>query len=127
MYIKKTSLQLALLANAFFSASTGIALLIAPNILAAQLGIANPHILQIIGGGLLLFVVSLVYTVKQVPISTQQVKVIIWQDALWVLGSIIILIFQLFSLTSIGYAAVAIIALIVAGLAIWQYRSLPVG
>lgn len=120
-----SSLRRALLANAIFSALTGLALATMALYFGQFLGVTNPLVLRIIGIGLLFFVVILLRTAVQQEINTQHVKVIISLDVLWVIGSITLLGLQLFSLSLTGYWAVAIIALIVAGLSYWQFRSLP--
>lgn len=123
--LSRQPIRTALLANALFSAVSGIILLLAAPFLAAQFGLASPLSLRIIGAGLLIFVLSLLHAASRPLVSRRQVLSIIIQDALWVLASLIILIIRPFGLSSVGLWAVALVAMIVAGLAFWQSRVIP--
>ena len=119
------SLRRALYTNATFSTICGLVLSIFPVALAQFLGAANPLILRLIGIGLLLFVASLIHAATRPTISRQQVQIIIFQDLLWVVGSIALLIIRPFGLSTVGLWSVDAIAIIVGVFAYWQYRHLP--
>ncbi|MEO0725783.1 MAG: hypothetical protein AAFZ63_14675 [Bacteroidota bacterium] len=123
--VQNQPLRRAILANAAFSTFCGLALTAVPAWIAQHMGISTPLILRLIGIGLLIFVVSLVYTATRPEISRQQVQVIIAQDLLWVMGSIVLLIIRPFGLSTVGLWAVDVVAIMVAVFAYWQYRHLP--
>lgn len=115
------SLRTALKFNAAFSLSTGLILLIIPETMAAHLGVKMSIVLIVIGIGLLLFVAVLLATAFAKTLSLPSVRAIIILDALWVIGSLGLLIFQPFQLLARGYLIIGMVAAIVAGLGYWQY------
>ncbi len=118
--MQNKKLKITLIANALFSALSGLTMSYFHMSLAMWMGIAQPKILIFIGLGLLLFSISLYRTAQSNFTSTKQVKVIIWQDWLWVIGSAIIILTQSFGLNTVGYVAIGIVAIIVADFAILQ-------
>lgn len=104
-------IQKSLAINALFSGISGI-ILIAFNQKIAQLfEIQNSAVFWIIGLLLLLFTSTLLLEIrKQRPL---RIYLIIIQDFIWVLGSIIIILFKPFEISSFGYSSIGIVALIV--------------
>ncbi len=88
------------------------------------MGITQPMVLIVVGIGLLFFTATIIYHATRKTISATQVKLIIVQDGLWVIGSAIILAFKLFSLTVTGYILIAVVALVVADFGFLQYFGL---
>ena len=86
--------------------------------------IHNRWILPIVGVGLVLFAVSVLWTGFGNPLNVKMAKSIIVQDLLWVVGSAIVLIGNFFSLSSIGNEMILIVAMIVAGFAAFQALGL---
>ncbi len=115
----------ALKANAVFSALSGITLISLAQLVADSFALSNPLILQIIGAGLLFFVLGLLYTATRPTIKRTHVQRIILLDLSWVLASIVLLVVRPFGLNSFAHGEIALVALIVASLAYWQYRVLP--
>ncbi len=117
-------LKNTLLINALFSMiSGGIAYLFSTKI-SFWMNIENDFILQILGIGLILFggfVLSQAFAKKA---NYLLIKSIIIQDWIWVFGSIGIIVFQLFNLSTNGYLLIGIIAIVVANFAIFQKRYL---
>jgi hypothetical protein len=120
--MQNKKLKIILTANAIFSIGSGLSMLSFGNFLGSKMGIAQPQVFIPLGIGLLLFGLFLIHTARQKFISTKKVKLIIWQDWLWVIGSAIIIATQAFELYFIGYIIIGIVALIVADFAILQSR-----
>lgn len=118
-------LKNALNANAVFSATSGLTLVIFNSSIAEIMNIKYPLILLGIGIGLLLFAGSIVAITVKPDIQTKQVKMIIWQDWAWVAGSAVILIFNPFDLSVPGNTLIAVVAIIVATLAFIQQKRIP--
>jgi Kef-type K+ transport system membrane component KefB len=113
-----THLKRALLANAIFSGISGITLLATAPQLSEMMNIANPWVLRIVGACLLFFVLQLAGAVRK-P-DPKMVRVIIIQDWLWVMGTVIIISAGLFGLSAQGYWLMIAVAAVVAVLALAQ-------
>lgn len=120
----RKNLRAVLKANAAFSSASGIVLIIAKQPIAELMHIKYPEILMYIGIGLLAFAVSLVFTAIKSTLSVPQVKMIIWQDWAWVIGSTVIVAFQLFEMSTIAYVLVTVVALLVGLFAVLQAKHL---
>ena len=104
-------LQKALKNNALFSSISGIIMILLNNQLANLFGITNNSIFWIVGLILIYFAITIWYEIQK-----QRRLAILWiiiQDYTWVLGSIILLIFNPFQVTLMGNLIIGIIALIV--------------
>lgn len=113
-------LRNVLKANAVFSMLSGAAMLIFSQAISDWMNIANPIVLMIIGGGLILFGGFVWYQGSRKSLNLKEVKSIIIQDWLWVIGSVVIIGLQLFQINFQGYILMGIIALIVADFAFFQ-------
>ncbi len=118
------NLKWALYTNAAFSATSGILLIVFHRYISALMGIPYSWILLIVGISLLLFVGMILYTVTRKQIQPLLVRAIIVQDWLWVVGSTMIVGFQLLDLSLLGYVLVVVVAIIVILMAIYQKRAL---
>ena len=115
-------LQKSLLFNAVFSGITGILLVSIPKVISEIFSTSNTAVFWVLGIGLLLFAATLIFTIKtQNPLG---VLVIIIMDYLWVLGSIVILAFQPFAISTVGGGIIAAVALVVLLIAINQAKAL---
>lgn len=114
------SLRAALLANAVFSASCGLLMLVWPVLIEAWLGIRAPLLLRVLGFGLLLFAADLLHQATRPRLATWRALYASVSDLLWVIGSTVglLLFSKLFSLTGVG--VVLIVAVIVLALGGWQ-------
>ena len=122
-------LRLALKANAGFSAFSGLVLIFFHRPIAGFMGLSDGTALWIIGLGLLVFVFSLWRNATRAEIDRKQVRLIILQDWLWVLGSATLIILQAFGISPGGYLAIGLVALIVADFAVLQsifLKKMPV-
>jgi len=115
-------LQKSLLTNALFSGMSGIILVALYKHIANLFDISNTSVFWIIGVALIFFSVTIIYEIRrQNPLG---VLVIIIQDYLWVLGSIILLIAQPFEVSNTGNSIIAIVALVVLFMAFNQAKAL---
>ena len=121
----KQPIKTALLGNAIFSTISGLLLLFFSNSINTWMGISLSWILPLIGLGLLGFAASLFLLSRKQTITRNAVIAVIIQDALWVLGSIIIVALGAFNLSEIGYEMIIVVAIIVAGFGGWQWLVLP--
>ncbi|MEO0337839.1 MAG: hypothetical protein AAF242_01365 [Bacteroidota bacterium] len=117
-------LYLVLLTNAVFSGLNGVIMTLFSKPIAAWMGISNSIILLIIGLVLLGFA-AFILTInnQQVP-NTKAIRFIVSQDMLWVLGSVILLVWNPFQMLSLGKGLIAVIAVIVGVFAFLQNRYL---
>lgn len=122
MKISKNKLQLTLNGNASFSLISGLLLIIFPEQVSNIMGLENPLIFSIIGIGLLLFVALILYTIKRKNTNYLLVKSIIIQDLIWVIASILLLLFDPFNISFSGKIIVSIVACIVFYFALLQYK-----
>ncbi|MDN5204556.1 hypothetical protein QQ008_24400 [Fulvivirgaceae bacterium BMA10] len=110
--------------NATFSTVSGVILILLHKTVASWMNAGNSLVLMYIGIALLLFAGSLFMTAHKKELSIKQVKFIILQDWLWVIGSFIIIALQAFQLNTQAYILIAIVALIVALFAMGQRKFL---
>lgn len=121
-----SKLRKVLMGNAAFSGVSGLALSLFSQAIASWMGVAQSFILLAIGIGLILFSVSLIVAGRKKELNRKNIQFIIFQDWAWVFGSAVIIIFQLFNLTQLGYWLVADVAIIVAAFAVFQGKYLKV-
>ena len=101
-------LPIALAANAGFSLLSGLLLTTFPKYLAGVFA-ATTHIpFLLIGLGLIFFAYTIFIELK--PQRSHKVLAIIIQDLIWVIGSILILIFRPLPIAAIGYSIITWVA-----------------
>ena len=122
MKTSKNRLQLALKGNASFSSISGFLLIIFPDQVSNIMEQENPLVFSIIGIGLLLFVALILYTIKRKNTNYLLLKSIIIQDLIWVIASILLLLFDPFNISFSGKIIVSIVACIVFYFALLQYK-----
>lgn len=113
-----------LLINSLFSFICGLSMLILNDQLNTFFHISNPLIFNIIGLNLIFFSFIVIFTAISKPLKTLLIKIIIILDILWVIGSLIIVVFQLFELSGNGYFAIGLVGIFIAFLAYQQNRNL---
>ena len=121
-------LRLVLLANALFSAASGLALAIAPESISellfaktfALFGLAPATLVFELGVGLLIFAGFVAFTARQKTLSLGQAKLIVLADLLWIVDSAAVLAVFPDYLSPIGFHGVLITAVIVLVLALGQ-------
>lgn len=113
-----------LFANVAFSAISALAMLVGAKPLAAFLGLGGPLPLLIVGAGLIPFGLMVFMAAREEPVSAEKVTQIAIADALWVVGSYVLIFGPWVGLTAQGKWAVGIVAEIVALFAILEYVAL---
>lgn len=117
-------LRYAIKGNAIFSISSAITLLLSSRPIAKIMNLAAPKSLVYIGIGLFIFAITLFHNAFRKELKSTQIRFIIIQDWLWVIGSLILLIWNPFGISMIGNYIIAGVALIVTIFAILQHRTL---
>ena len=115
-------LQKALQLNALFSGFSGILFVAAHNRVADLFDTPNSSVFQAIGAALIYFSFTIIFEIKHQNLL--RVLFIIIQDFLWVIGSLILFIFQPFDISMTGNGVMAAIAIIVLFMAISQTNAL---
>jgi ribosome-associated toxin RatA of RatAB toxin-antitoxin module len=116
------TLNKALTANLITSLSSGLTLVIFHEAIAQIFGVAAHPVFQIVCIALLFFPGTIAIELKK-----QRALAIWWismQDLLWVVGSLVILLWQPFPISATGYWIIDAVALLILLLAIWQLRGL---
>ena len=115
-------LQKALKVNALFSGTSGIIMILLNNQIANLFGTTNNTIFWVIGLILVYFSLTIWYEIKK-----QRRLAVLWiiiQDYAWVLGSLILMVFNPFEITLTGNFIIGIIALIVLYMGVNQMNGL---
>lgn len=108
--------------NSAFSALSGLLLTFASNMFNSLMGISNTLILPIIGINLLVFSLMVYYVaVKQLK-NKSLVNLITTLDLLWVIGSLALIVFQWFDLSTTGYIVIGCVSIWIAYLAFMQFK-----
>ncbi len=117
-------LRSALRGNAAFSGLTALALLAAGPSMASYLGAFPPGQLLSLGVQLALFAAWLLWLASRPLVPRWQVWLVIALDALWVVGSLMLLVSPPASLTTGGWWAVAIVMDVIGLFAALQFLGL---
>ncbi len=116
-------LKNVLLVNAVSSGATGLGLITFPGLLADLFNVPQKMPFLSVGVFLIAFATWVYFVSRTSPISIASVRMVILLDALWVVGSIGILLFQMFSLSLLGYLCIGLVAAWVGLMAFLQYRG----
>jgi len=108
--------------NSVFSAVCGIAMIILSRGLNAFFDIVNPYVFPVIGLNLIIFSLFIWYVSRKQLTNKAIVNLISGLDALWVLGSLIIVLFGLFELSRNGNILISIVAIWIAFLGYKQFK-----
>ena len=112
-----------LLLNAAFSILCGIDALLLNTHIQQWFGFENDYVLPVLGVGLLLFAADLVYVAYRDADNKKRVNIISMMDAGWVLGSMVLLVFQPFGLSTIAYVCIAAVAAVVGLFGYQQFKA----
>ncbi|MDB4292895.1 hypothetical protein N9954_05755 [Maribacter sp.] len=115
-------LQKSLRANAVFSIFSGLTLVLFHSKIARLFGQETTTVFWIVGLILLYFTATIVYEIRR-----QRYLAVVWisiQDFLWVLGSIVLLVFEPFEISKIGRGIITVVALVVLYMGLNQLRAL---
>jgi hypothetical protein len=115
-------LKLALLGNGIFSATSGALLLIVPEQIGGLLGVQETWLLMLIGLGLAVFAGDLFHQATRDRLRTWRALYSVCGDLLWVIGTIILLLFFPAAVSAQGATlliGVAMVVTLFAGLQLW--------
>jgi hypothetical protein len=116
------TLQKTLRTNALFSGISGIILLIFNKVIAQVFGTTNHTVFLIVGIALIYFAGTIGYEIKKQRKSA--IQWIIIQDFIWVVASIVLIIFNPFQSTQKGILIIGIVAIIVLYMGVRQKIAL---
>ncbi|KZM50067.1 SRPBCC family protein [Labrenzia sp. OB1] len=124
---RSASARIFLKLNSQFSALNGVSLLLAAGLIAPLL-LSNPVDwaapgLRALGVGLLGFAVLLYVLSRHRFVSRKVVNEIVLLDALWVVGSVVLIAFMGDIFTTQGIVAVSVVAMVVAFFAVSQFAA----
>ncbi len=122
MEVYRVKLKRVMLINAGFSGITGLSALLFQNFISVRMGITQSLWLPVVGLILILFAGFVTWTALQKKVRQKAVYFIVFQDVLWVLGSILILLNGWLGLSNAGNIMVSLIAVLVGALAWVQFR-----
>ena len=122
--MRRINLKKVMLANAIFSATFGMIMLVLNSDITELMGLKSSWLLPLIGVGLLGFAATVAYQVTRQVISAMQVKSIVIQDLVWVVASIVVLLTDIGELSYSGKVLIALIAIAVADFALLQWIGL---
>ena len=108
--------------NSLFSVFSGFATLLFSDQVGQFLEIDGSSTLQIIGAGLLFFALFVWLVKREKNLNPKKVVFISLMDFLWVLGSIVIVLFNPFDLSQYGSYLIALIALWITFLGFMQLK-----
>lgn len=111
-------------ANALFSITTGLLLLLLARHIATRLGFPHPWVLTIIGIGLALFAVDLFLLSRRPRIPRARSLAIVASDGAWVVGSSLLLALWPTLFNVAGRCAIAAIAVVVGTFAFLQFHAI---
>lgn len=117
------SLKNVLLINAVSSGATGIGLVVLAETVAGLFGTTAVGAVMGVGIFLVVFAAGVLNEALQRTTRITHVYIIIALDILWVIGSIAIVLPQLFNLSAVGYSAITAVALWVAAMAYLQMKG----
>ncbi len=122
---KEKLLRLALTENFLFSAASGIALLVAPNVISKFVGEAIPAWLMLaVGAGLLCFTAGILRQILRRPLRRGEALLTIVMDEVWVIVSILLLVLATHWFSAGGQWLIGAVAFAVAGIAVAQWLGL---
>ncbi len=114
-------LRAALLANAIFSVSCASVMIFTPVWVGDRLNIQIPLALQFIGLGLVIFAADLLHQATRPKMATWRALYASLADFLWVLGTVVGIVFFAKNLSESGLLIVSAVAAIVFTFGAWQF------
>lgn len=117
-------LRNALIANALFSALSGLALVGFGGSVSQWMGVPPSWFLRIVGAGLLAFAAFLFGEARRDVLSPARALLATLADLAWVMGSVVLLLLPIAAFSSAGRWAVALVAAVVLVFALLQLAGL---
>ncbi len=118
------TLKTVLLINAISSGATGLGLVVLPGLFAGLF--ATSALMPFVATGLFLIAFAMMVFLegRRAAVSITWVRFIVIMDTVWVLLSVLIVAFQAFDISLIGYLMIGAVALWVGLMAFLQYTGL---
>lgn len=117
------ALKNVLMINAVSSGATGLLLVFFPGFFASLFGVQGSAAFVGTGIFLILFAILVFSEARRETVSDKSVRFISTLDVLWVVGSLVIIVFGLFGLSLVGYLMIGAVAAWVALMAMLQLRG----
>jgi hypothetical protein len=118
------TLKNVMLINAISSGATGLGLIAFAGLIAGLFETSMTGPFVEVGAFLLAFAILVFSVSRGNPVNTRAVRLVIVLDTLWVIASLVIVLFQPFAISMLGYIAIAAVALWVAAMAYLQSAGL---
>lgn len=120
------SLKNILKVNAISSGATGFGLVVFSGFFTSLFGVAQSTPFVEAGIFLLVFASFVMLTALQKTVNPRLAKIIVWLDSLWVIGSIILVLMLMYTISWVGHLLVIGVAMWVATMAILQNQGIRV-
>jgi hypothetical protein len=117
------TLRRAFTGNAIFSLVSAATFVLGGGVIAGLIGLSSPLPLQLVGAGLVVFGVFLLWLVRREELTRRDGRIVSLLDAEWVLGTAVLLVGWPELMNATGHAAAIAIAAVVGGFAIWQWAG----
>jgi hypothetical protein len=118
------TLKNVMLINAVSSGATGAGLVLASNLVANVFGTDKTQPFTGVGIFLIAFATLVYLASRQSPMNSNAVRLIVAGDTLWVVVSLVIVLFQIFNISMMGYLLIGAVAIWVAAMAFLQFNGL---
>jgi Ca2+/Na+ antiporter len=122
--MRTKTLRTALVANALFSALTGMALLVFGEPIAGWIGVGAPFVYRVLGGGLLVFAGLVGWIGTRRTVDTFRAALISLADLLWVIGTVVLILSTLETVETHGIVALLLVATVVLFFGLRQLRGI---
>ena len=109
--------------NSAFSAFSGLTMLVLTSTLNNFFNITNQYVFPFIGINLLVFSLIVWYVSRKQLNNKLLVNIISFLDGLWVIGSLVIILFGFFELSKNGYLLIGLVAIWIAFLGYKQFKN----
>ena len=109
--------------NSVFSAFSGLTMLVLTSTLNNFFNITNQYVFPFIGVNLLVFSLIVWYVSRKQLNNKLLVNIISFLDGLWVIGSLVIILFGFFELSKNGYLLIGLVAIWIAFLGYKQFKN----
>ncbi len=122
--MRTKTLRTALVANALFSALTGVALLVFGEPIAGWIGVGTPVVHRVVGAGLIAFAGFVAWTGTRRTVDTFRAALISLADLLWVIGTGVLILSSLGTVEAHGVTALLLVAAVVLFFGLRQLRGI---
>lgn len=114
------TLKNVLFINALSSGATGVGLIVFASWIAELFGVNTPAPVMGVGFFLVGFAILVFKESRRSILHIKMIRLIILLDSAWVVTSLIVIVLQLFDLSSVGYFAIGAVAVWVGAMAYLQ-------